>query len=156
LKGNEFEERSRASSQGLIVSCHGVCRGVVASTGILGVWLEPECHLQLHTLGAVLTLAHITESVEKWGPGGTLVDKPWRDELVGIATEAISSLQQEAGTDAEVIIDSGNVAEKLNLAAIRTRADVLIIGHLRGRSHLEDNDNGYSLMRESGIPVLSV
>jgi nucleotide-binding universal stress UspA family protein len=108
------------------------------------------------TLGAVLTLAHITTSVEKWGPGGTLVDKPWRDELVGIATQEIASLQHEAGTNAEVMIDSGEVTELLNLAAIRARADLLIIGHLHGRSHLGDNDNGYELMRESGIPVLSL
>jgi nucleotide-binding universal stress UspA family protein len=108
------------------------------------------------TLGAVLTLVHITTSVEKWGPGGSLVDKPWRDELFGIATGEIASLQQEVGTNAEVIIDSGEVADLLSLAAIRTRADLLIIGHLHGRSHLGNNDNGYRVMRESSIPVLSV
>ena len=107
-------------------------------------------------LGAVLTLVHITSSVEKWGPGGTLVDKPWRDELVGIATGEIASLQHEVGTNAEVIIDSGDAAELLSLAAIRTRADLLILGHLHGRSHWGDNDNGCGIMRESGIPVLSV
>lgn len=107
-------------------------------------------------LGAVLTLVHITASVERWGPGGNLVDKPWRDELVGNATGEIASLQNEVGTHAEVIIDSGDVAELLDLAAIRTRADLLIIGHLHGRSHLGNNGNGYRLMEESSIPVLSV
>jgi nucleotide-binding universal stress UspA family protein len=108
------------------------------------------------TLGAVLTLVHITTSVERWGPGGSLVDKPWRDELVGIATAEIESLQREVGTNAEVIIDSGEVGVSLELAAIRARADLLIIGHLHGRSHLGNNDNGYSLMQDSGTPVLSV
>jgi nucleotide-binding universal stress UspA family protein len=107
-------------------------------------------------VNATLTLAHITGSVEIYGPGGSHVDPEWKEKLVGFAAEEIAKLQQEAGTKAEVIIDSGNVPDLLNRAAEQTEADVLVIGHIPGRSHLGDNGNGYGIIRVSQIPVLSV
>ena len=76
--------------------------------------------------------------------------------MVGIATGEIATLQKDVGTNAEVIIDSGNVPQLLNRAAERTKADVLLIGHIPGQSHLGDNGGGYGIIRESRIPVLSV
>jgi len=105
---------------------------------------------------ATLTLVHITSSVEVWGPGGSHVDPEWKEKIVGFAAEEIAKLQQDVGTKAEVIIDSGNVPELLNRAAERTKADVLVIGHIPGRSHLGDNGEGYGIIRASQIPVLSV
>jgi nucleotide-binding universal stress UspA family protein len=105
---------------------------------------------------AALTLVHITSSVASFGPGGDHIDADWKRTIVGIATRAIAELQQAAGTKAEVIIDSGNVPQLLNRAAERTKADVLVIGHIPGRSHLGDNGEGYGIIRESRIPVLSV
>ena len=105
---------------------------------------------------ATLTLVHITSSVEIYGPGGSHVDPVWKERIVGSAAEEIAKLQQDVGTKAEVIIDSGNVPELLNRAAERTKADVLVIGHIPGRSHLGDNGNGYGIIRASQIPVLSV
>ena len=105
---------------------------------------------------ATLTLVHITSSVEFYGPGGSHVDAEWRKTIVGFAAEEIGKLQRDVGTHAEVIIDSGNVPELLNRAAERTKADVLVIGHIPGRSHLGDNGEGYGIIRESRIPVLSV
>ena len=105
---------------------------------------------------ATLTLVHVTDSVEHYGPGGSYVDPVWKERLAGFAAKDIAKLQQEAGTNAEVIIDSGNVAESLNRAADRTKADVLVIGHIPGRGHLGDNGNGYGIIRASHIPVLSV
>jgi nucleotide-binding universal stress UspA family protein len=105
---------------------------------------------------ATLMLVHVTSSVEFFGPGGSYVDPVWKEKLVGIAAEEIAKLQQDVGTKAEVIIDSGNVPQALNLAAEKTKADVLVIGHIPGRSHLGDNGNGYGIIRESHIPVLSV
>ena len=107
-------------------------------------------------VNAKLTLVHITGSVEIYGPGGSHVNPEWKEKLVGFAAEAIATLQQEAGTKAEVIIESGNVRELLNRAAEQTEADVLVIGHIPGRSHLGDNGNGYGIIRASQIPVLSV
>jgi nucleotide-binding universal stress UspA family protein len=105
---------------------------------------------------ATLTLVHVTSSVEFFGPGGSHVDPVWKERLVGTAAQDIAKLQQELGTKAEVIIDSGNVPELLNRAAEQTNADVLVVGHSPLRGHLGDNLNGYGIIRQSRIPVLSV
>jgi nucleotide-binding universal stress UspA family protein len=107
-------------------------------------------------VGAELTLVHITSGVEAWGPGGTHIDKAWQGTLVGIADKEIAELQRELGTQAEVIIDSGNAPELLNRIAERTNADLLIVGRTPGRSHLGDNGQGIGIIRESRVPVLSV
>ena len=107
-------------------------------------------------VNATLTLVHITPGVEIWGPGGSSVDPVWKERIVGFAAKEIAKLQRDVGTKAEVIIDSGNVPELLNRAAQQTRADVLVIGHIPGHSHLGDNGSGYGIIRESHIPVLSV
>jgi len=105
---------------------------------------------------ARLTLVHITGSVESLGPSGYSVNPKWKETIVGMAAEEIAKLQKDVGTQAEVIIDSGNVPQLLNRAAEQTKADLLIIGHIPGRSHLGDNGEGYGIIRESRIPVLSV
>jgi nucleotide-binding universal stress UspA family protein len=108
-------------------------------------------------VGATLTLVHITESVETYGPGGSHVDPVMREQNVGFAREEIAKLRRDLGTPAEVIIDSGsNVPGLLNRAAAQSKADVLIIGHIAGRSHLGDNSNGAGIIQHSLIPVLSV
>jgi nucleotide-binding universal stress UspA family protein len=107
-------------------------------------------------LDAPLTLVHITAGAEAWGPGGSYVDPVWKEKIVGFAAEEIAKLQRDVGTNAEVIIDSGNVPELLNRAAERTDAGVLVIGHIPGRSHLGNNGNGYGIIVRSRIPVLSV
>jgi nucleotide-binding universal stress UspA family protein len=107
-------------------------------------------------LDAKLTLVHVTSSVETFGPGGAWVNPEWKKTIVGVAAEQIAKLQQEVGTKAEVIIESGDVPQLLNQAAEQTQADVLVIGHIPGRSHWGDNGNGYEIIRKSRIPVLSV
>jgi nucleotide-binding universal stress UspA family protein len=107
-------------------------------------------------MDAALTLVHITSGVESFGPGGTYVNAGWKKTLVGIAAEEIAKLQKDAGTKAEVIVESGNVPKLLNQAAKQTNADVLVIGHIPGRSHWGDNSNGYGIIQTSLIPVLSV
>jgi nucleotide-binding universal stress UspA family protein len=105
---------------------------------------------------ATLTLVHITTGVEVWGPGGSYVDSVWKEKIVGNAIKVIAKLQQEVGIKADVVIDSGNVPKLLSRAAEQTNADVLVIGHSPGRSHLGDNGEGYEIIREARIPVLSV
>lgn len=107
-------------------------------------------------VGATLTLVHVTVSVEEYGPGGLHVNTEWKEQVVGFATKEIGKLQQDMGTHFDVIIDSGNVPEALTRAAEQTNADVMVLGHIPGRSHLGDNGNGYGLIRQSGVPVLSV
>ena len=107
-------------------------------------------------LGAKLTLVHITSGVEMWGPGGTHVDPAWKATLTGIAQEQLGKLKRELGIDADIIIDSGNVPDLLKRAAESTKADLLVVGRIPGRSHVGDNGDGYGIIRESRIPVLSV
>jgi len=105
---------------------------------------------------STLTFVRITSSVEIYGPGGFRVHPAWKEMIVGMAPDEIARLQEDIGTKAEVVIESGNVPELLNRAAKRTKADVLVIGHIPGRSHLGDNGNSYGIIRASQIPVLSV
>jgi len=104
---------------------------------------------------AAVTLVHITIGVEVWGPGGLHVDIEWKDIIVDNAIKGMADLQRQVGTHAEVIIDSGNVPKLLNQAAERIKADVLVIGRSPGRHHLDDGE-GYGIIRQSRIPVLSV
>ncbi len=105
---------------------------------------------------ATLTLVHFTTGVEVWGPGGSHVDPVWKEKIVGNAIKVIAKLQQEVGIKADVVIDSGNVPKLLSRAAEQTNADVLVIGRSPGRSHLADNGEGYGIIPESRIPVLSI
>jgi nucleotide-binding universal stress UspA family protein len=107
-------------------------------------------------LDASLTLVHITDSVESFGPGGNWTNPEWKEAIVGMAADEMARLQKDVGTNVDVIIESGNVPQLLNRAAERTKADVLIIGYIPGRSHLGDNGEGYGIIRESRIPVLSM
>jgi len=93
--------------------------------------------------GARLTLVHVTASVEIYGPGGSHVLPEWKEALVGYAATEIAKLQQDVGTKAKVIIDSGDVHALLNRAAEQAKSDLLVIGHSPVRGHLGDNGNGY-------------
>jgi hypothetical protein len=91
---------------------------------------------------ATLTLGHITASVEMFRPGAPHVDPAWKGTIVGFAAK---DLAPKAG----VIVDSGTVPQRLNRAAVRTKADVLVVGHGLLRGHLGDNGNVYGIIRES-------
>ncbi len=105
---------------------------------------------------ARLTLVHITAGVQTYGPGGSHVDPEWKEMLVGNAAEEIAKLQRDVHTDAEVIIDGGNVHKLLHRAAEQAKSDLLVIGHLPAGGHLGANGSGYAIIRDSQIPVLSV
>ena len=80
----------------------------------------------------------------------------WRELLVGGATKAVARLQQDLGTGADVIIESGHLNASLNAAAAQSKADLMVIGHLPSRGHLGENGSGYSIIRASQVPVLSL
>ncbi len=104
--------------------------------------------------GARLTLAHVTASVELWGPGGGYVDQKWKEELVGDASQHLTELQQDMGIKADVFIGSGDVPTVLSQAAKQTKADLLVTvcypygGNLR--------IHGYAIICAVPVPVLSV
>jgi nucleotide-binding universal stress UspA family protein len=104
--------------------------------------------------GARLTLAHVTASVELWGPGGSYVVSEWKESFVADASQHLTELQQEMGIKADVFIGSGDVAKVLSEAAKQTKADLLVTecypygGNLR--------IHGYAIICAVPIPVLSV
>jgi nucleotide-binding universal stress UspA family protein len=104
---------------------------------------------------ARLTLVHVTSSAATYGPGGLHIDPRWKDELVRFAASELAGIQRQAGTDAEVIIDSGDVVTVLDRAAKQSDSDLLIMGRLPGRGHLGTNGSGYAIIRQSPLPVLS-
>jgi nucleotide-binding universal stress UspA family protein len=104
--------------------------------------------------GASLTLAHVTASVEIWGPGGNYANPRRKQELVDDAAQQLARLQKDTGVKAEVFIGSGDVPKVLSHAAKQTKADLLVIecypygGNLR--------IHGYAIICAVPIPVLSV
>jgi nucleotide-binding universal stress UspA family protein len=104
--------------------------------------------------GAHLTLAHVTASVEIWGPGGNYANPKWKKEIVGDAAQQLARLQKDMGVKADVFIGSGDVAKVLGQAAKQTKADLLVTecypygGNLR--------IHGYAIICTVPIPVLSV
>ncbi len=104
--------------------------------------------------GARLTLAHVTASVEIWGPGGDYANPRWKQELVDDAAQRLAQLQTDTSTKAEVFIGSGDVPKVLSQAAKQTMADLLVVecypygGNLR--------IHGYAIICAVPIPVLSV
>lgn len=54
----------------------------------------------------------------------------WKERIAGFAAKEIAKLPHSAGTNAEVIIDSGSVPELLNRAAEQAKADLPVVGHI--------------------------
>jgi nucleotide-binding universal stress UspA family protein len=106
--------------------------------------------------GARLTLVHVTPGVEAYGPGGYHVVPEWKKTLVDYATREMSALQQELQVVADVVIDNGNVRERLNHVAEQTKSDLLVLGRKPTGGHLGDNGSGYAIIRDARIPVLSL
>ncbi len=104
--------------------------------------------------GARLMLAHVTSSVEIWGPGGRYVDQKWKEELVGDASQRIAKLQRDVGIKADALIGSGNVPKVLSQAARQTKADLLVTGCYPYGGNLRIH--GYAIICAVQIPVLSV
>ena len=103
---------------------------------------------------AKLTLAHVTPSVEMYGPGGTYVDRKWKDILVSSASEELAKLQQQVGTKSEVVIDSGDPSVALGRIAREIAADLLVVGGHASGGRL--TSTSYGIISQSPIPVLSV
>jgi nucleotide-binding universal stress UspA family protein len=104
--------------------------------------------------GAGLTLAHVTASVEIWGPGGNYATPRWQQELLDDAAQQLARLQKNTGVKANVFIGSGDVPKVLSQAVKQTKADLLVTecypygGNLR--------IHGYAIICAVPIPVLNV
>jgi nucleotide-binding universal stress UspA family protein len=105
-------------------------------------------------VGARLTLANVTASVERWGPGGSYANPELRETLVGDASEHLEKLKRDVGIEADVFIGSGDVPRVLSQAARQTKADLLVNGCYPYLGNL--GIHGFAIIRALQIPVLSV
>ena len=103
---------------------------------------------------ARLTLAHVTPSVELWGPGGSYVKPEFKEALVGNASQYMADFQKDIGITADIFIDSGDVPKVLRQAVKQTKADLLVTGCNPYGGHLRTH--GYAIICAVPIPVLSV
>ncbi len=105
--------------------------------------------------GAEMTIVHAYPSLE--GRSGEYFDPNWRTYFTQVANDEIMKMQQKLGTNAELIMESGDPAHVVcNLASLH-QADLLVIGRgsaagVFGRLRA----NAYSIIRQSPCPVISV
>ena len=104
--------------------------------------------------GARLTLAHVTPSVEMYGPGGSYDLPGFKNAVISGAAAELTKLQKDTGVRAETYIGSGSVPKILRQAARDTKADLLVIGRPVSINRL--GANSFAIIRESPVPVLSV
>ena len=106
--------------------------------------------------GAQLTLVYAVAELDP-RTEGFYFSPEWRKFLVDNAEKAVSDLQQQAGTAAEVMLTMGPAPEMIceearnaqaDLLAISRGADAGILGRLTGHA--------YSIIRQSPCPVVSV
>lgn len=103
---------------------------------------------------AGLTIAHVTPDVERYGPGGMVVDRGWKDELVLSAQELIAKIQRQADVKGDAAVGSGDPGVVLSQIAQRTGADLIVVGCHDSGGHFGSNVS--AIISESQIPVLSV
>lgn len=103
---------------------------------------------------ARVTLAHITPSVEIYGPGGLHEIPDFKQAVISAAMRNINNLIEETGVKAETHIGSGDVAKMLNVAAQETATDLLVIGRRAPPGLL--GGHCYSIISKSQVPVLAV
>ena len=106
--------------------------------------------------GANLKLVHAVPGAEARG-GVDIEGERFRAFLFDVAREAVAKLQREAGTNADVVLEGGEVAAVVRRAAEENHADLVVVGRGvmpelfgRMRTHV------YSIVREAPCPVISV
>ena len=104
---------------------------------------------------ATLRLVHAVTGAE---PSSEKIrDTEFRRNLLDSSSRRISALQQQAGTDLEVVLDGGAISTVVESAALRHSADLIVIG--RGNIHETFGrlrTHAYAIIRESPCPVLSI
>jgi len=106
------------------------------------------------TMEARLTLLHVTPAVAQTAD---FADDDWRAKLGSTAEQSLKSLQAKVGTEAEVMLQTGDPAQAICAAAARTRAGALVIARgsaAGGFGRLRTN--AYAIIRQSPCPVVSV
>jgi nucleotide-binding universal stress UspA family protein len=105
--------------------------------------------------GGEVVIVHAYPSLE--GRSGEYFDPNWRTYFTKIANDEILTMQQKVGTNARLVLESGDPAQVVCDTAALERADLLVIGRgsaagVFGRLRA----NAYSIIRQSPCPVVSV
>jgi nucleotide-binding universal stress UspA family protein len=105
--------------------------------------------------GAEMAITHACPSIE--GHAGEYFDPNWKTHFQEIANDEIMRFQQKLGTNAELILESGDATQTVCRLAETQNADLLVIGRgsaagVFGRLRA----NAYAIIRQSPCPVVSV
>jgi len=104
--------------------------------------------------GATLSAIHVVSSLDPRLETYYLSPE-WRGEVRNGARDDLQQLMETAGTDGEIHIEIGPIANAVAEAAKSVQADLLVIGRdAHGGGRLPTN--AYAIIRESPCPVLSV
>jgi len=148
-----------------------VWTGVHLAEGPPVEWLTPKqvvCALDLGPAsGAVLRWAHgraaafhsdliiLHAEPRLDSPGEEYFAHEWRRHLLTQAAEADAQLQTREGTNAQVILEPGDVADAAARVVRKLSADLLVIG--RGDSpDARLGTHAYDIIRKSPCPVVSI
>jgi len=104
---------------------------------------------------AQLTIIHVTPTID--GMSGEYFVPNWREKFAEEANGRIADLKRLAGTDAPVLMESGDATSYVCKLARKCSADLLIIG--RGSSagvFGRIRAHSYGIIRQSPCPVISV
>jgi nucleotide-binding universal stress UspA family protein len=104
---------------------------------------------------AEVTIVHAYPSLE--GRSGEHFDPNWREGFTRGAAAEIAKLQEQLGTNYDVVLEAGEPAHVVCELASSRKADLLVIGRgsaagVFGRLRA----NAYSIIRQSPCPVVSV
>lgn len=99
------------------------------------------------------TLLHVVPRLES--PGEAYYSQEWRSHLLSDARTAIATVQERAGTHAEIVVEAGEVSKAVSAAAARLDTDLVVIG--RGDSDSARlRTHAYGIILYSPCPVVSV
>jgi nucleotide-binding universal stress UspA family protein len=105
--------------------------------------------------GATVRLLHAVPAAEQ-APGDTGGGE-FAGFLLRSAREQIGKAQREAGTNFEVLVMPGSVAQAIRDAALEIQADLVVLGRGRVREAFGRLlSKSYEIIRESPCPVLSL
>lgn len=105
---------------------------------------------------ARLTVVHVVPSFDPRA-GAYSFAPEWKQSMMDDASQAIETLQQSLGSQAETVLEMGDVAKSVFVAARRLKADLLVVG--RGAPAGDSGrfrTNAYAIIRRSPCPVVSV
>ena len=130
------------------ILCHLDLRERSARTLDLAVKLAAQT-------GAKLTLMHVTASTKIFTAGGkTPNTQRWAESFAHTASEKIAQLQSAAGTQAEVLIESGEPGPVLGQTAAKIGANLVVAAHWRSEEYWQEASDFFPTVRHSQVAVL--